>query len=430
MQIFSWITDVTPFLVLALVCLFLSSLFSLIKIVFLALSETTDCAENEKLVKKVNAYVEVPGFNETISIARTILNMAAGVLGFVCAFVLTHGFYDRPVLGIAVYIVLAGFVEYTTVLLVPNMFGALKPETFSLVLLPVYKYLRLLFVLEAKISNRLYLKVHKILGYDSKLSFLSEEKRDALTSDVSDDDEDVLNEEERQMVLNIFDFVETPVREIMTPRVDMVSLDVSSTLEETIRILNEERHSRVPVYRESVDNIVGVLSARDFLEWYTEHGEENFDLQSLLNPVVFVPQNKQIDVLLRELRQNGNQLAIVVDEYGGVAGLVTVEDIVEEIVGEIKDEDDLEDDAMIQKLKDGRFILNPLLSLSDFEDATGIELTVPEELHVETVSGLILAKLGTIPSVGAETILDGNKFRVLKMDGTRMTKVMLWPAKS
>ena len=231
------------------------------------------------------------------------------------------------------------------------------------------------------------------------------------------------------MVLNIFDFVETPVREIMTPRVDMVALDVSSTLEETIQTLNEERHSRVPVYRESVDNIVGVLSARDFLEWYTEHGKENFDLQSLLNPVVFVPQNKQIDELLRELRQNGNQLAIVVDEYGGVAGLVTVEDIVEEIVGEIKDEDDLEDDAMIQKLKDGRYILNPLLSLSDFEDATGIELTVPEEIHVETVSGLILAKLGAIPSAGAETILDGNKFRVLKMDGTRMTKVMLWPAK-
>ena len=428
MQSFSW-DNLVPFLVLALVCLFLSALFSLVKIAFLALSETTDCEENEKLVQKVNGYVKASGFNETISIARTLLNVSAGVLGFVCAFVWTRGFYGHPLWGLGVYIVLAGIVEYIAVLLVPNMFGALKPETFSYILLPIYKYLRLPFVLEAKISSRLYLKVHKILGYDSKLSFLSEEKRDALTSDVSDDDEDILNEDERQMVLNIFDFVETPVREIMTPRVDMVALDVSSTLEETIQTLNEERHSRVPVYRESVDNIVGVLSARDFLEWYTEHGKENFDLQSLLNPVVFVPQNKQIDDLLRELRQNGNQLAIVVDEYGGVAGLVTVEDIVEEIVGEIKDEDDLEDDAMIQKLKDGRYILNPLLTLSDFEDATGIELTVPEEIHVETVSGLILAKLGAIPSAGAETILDGNKFRVLKMDGTRMTKVMLWPAK-
>ena len=139
-----------------------------------------------------------------------------------------------------------------------------------------------------------------------------------------------------------------------------------------------------------------------------------------------MPQQKQIDDLLRELRENGNQLAIVVDEYGGVAGLVTVEDIVEEIVGEIKDEDDLEDDAMIQKLKDGRYIFNPLITLSDFEDATGIELQEPEDIHVETVSGLILAQLGTIPSAGAEVTLDGHKFRVLKMDGTRMTKVMLF----
>ena len=195
--------------------------------------------------------------------------------------------------------------------------------------------------------------------------------------------------------------------------------------------MNEERHSRVPVYRDSIDNIVGILLARDFLEWYTEkHGKEKFDLQELLEPANFVTQQKQIDDLLRELRENGNQLAIVVDEYGGVAGLVTVEDIMEEIVGEIKDEDDLEDDAMIQKLKDGRYVFNPLITLSDFEDATGVEFDEEETAHVETVSGLILAKLGAIPSVGAEVKIGGNRFRVLKMDGTRMTKAMFVPKNS
>lgn len=139
----------------------------------------------------------------------------------------------------------------------------------------------------------------------------------------------------------------------------------------------------------------------------------------------FVPHQKKIDDLLRELRKNGNQLAIVVDEYGGVAGLVTVEDIVEEIVGEIKDEDDLEEDAMIQRLKDGRYILDPLMTLSDFEDAVHIELVPPLGVHVETVSGVILAMLGSIPAVGAEMNVQGCKFRVLKVDGTRMTKVML-----
>lgn len=427
MPIVSWVDSATPYLVLAIVCVILSGIFSLVKTVFLELSVTTESEEDEKLVTQVNSYVDAPGFNETVSIARTILNVTAGVLGFIAAYVLTQGFYGKFILGIILYVILSGIVVYSFVILLPNMFGALRPETLSHVLLPIYRYLRLPFVLEAKLANKLYLKVHKALGYNPKLNFLSEDKRDALKSDMSDD-EDALDEDERQMILNIFDFVETPVREIMTPRVNMVAIDVTSSLEETIRILNEERHSRVPVYRDSIDNIVGILLARDFLEWYTEkHGKEKFDLQELLEPANFVTQQKQIDDLLRELRENGNQLAIVVDEYGGVAGLVTVEDIMEEIVGEIKDEDDLEDDAMIQKLKDGRYIFNPLITLSDFEDATGVEFEEEETVHVETVSGLILAKLGAIPSVGAEVKIGENKFRVLKMDGTRMTKAMFIP---
>ena len=427
MTFLSCTEHVTLYLALAIACVVLSGIFSLAKPVFLELSVTTESEEDEKLVSRVNSYVDAPGFNETVSIARTILNVSAGVLGFIAAYGLTQGFYGEFFLGIILYVILSGMVVYSFVILLPNMFGALWPETLSHVLLPIYRYLRIPFVLEAKLANKLYVKVHKALGYNPRLNFLSEDKREALKSDMSDD-EDALDEDERQMILNIFDFVETPVREIMTPRVDMVAIDVTSSLEETIRILNEERHSRVPVYRDSIDNIIGILSARDFLEWYTEkHGKEKFDLQELLNPVNFVTQQKQIDDLLRELRENGNQLAIVVDEYGGVAGLVTVEDIVEEIVGEIKDEDDLEDDAMIQKLKDGRYVFNPLITLSDFEDATGVEFDEEETVHVETVSGLILAKLGAIPSAGAEVKIGGNRFRILKMDGTRMTKAMFIP---
>ncbi len=427
MTFLSCTEHVTLYLALAIACVVLSGIFSLAKTVFLELSVTTESEEDEKLVSRVNSYVDAPGFNETVSIARTILNVSAGVLGFIAAYGMTQGFYGEFFLGIILYVILSGMVVYSFVILLPNMFGALWPETLSHVLLPIYRYLRIPFVLEAKLANKLYVKVHKALGYNPRLNFLSEDKREALKSDMSDD-EDALDEDERQMILNIFDFVETPVREIMTPRVDMVAIDVTSSLEETIRILNEERHSRVPVYRDSIDNIIGILSARDFLEWYTEkHGKEKFDLQELLNPVNFVTQQKQIDDLLRELRENGNQLAIVVDEYGGVAGLVTVEDIVEEIVGEIKDEDDLEDDAMIQKLKDGRYVFNPLITLSDFEDATGVEFDEEESVHVETVSGLILAKLGAIPSAGAEVKIGGNRFRILKMDGTRMTKAMFIP---
>ena len=228
------------------------------------------------------------------------------------------------------------------------------------------------------------------------------------------------------MILNIFDFVETPVREIMTPRVDMCAIDISTSLEKTISVLNNERHSRLPVYKESIDNVVGILSNRDFLEWYTsrEEGEE-FNLEKLVMPAIFVPYHKKIDDLLTELRRNGNQLAIVVDEYGGTAGLVTVEDILEEIVGEIRDEDDDDEDEDVQKLKDGRYILDPLMTLSDLEYELGVSLSVPEHSHVETLSGLIQATLGTIPVAGTEVVLDGYKFRVLKVDGTRMEKVLM-----
>ncbi|MCK9182840.1 MAG: hemolysin family protein [Fibrobacteraceae bacterium] len=425
MPVFTWTDSVISFIFLAIVLLLVSGLFSLIKVVFLAVSETKD-ADDEELVRKVRANLESSGFGESISIARTFLNVTAGSLGLVSVYILTQGFYNRPVIGFILYAIAAGAITYVIVILIPNILGNLRPETFSRLLLPVYRCFRIPFVLEAKLANSIYCGILRSFGYNPKLSFLSEEKRGALQSDMtSSKDDDALDEDERQMVLNIFDFVETPVREIMTPRVDMIAIDVTASLEETIKVLNEERHSRLPVYRDSIDNIIGILSSRDFLEWYTEHGKEKFDLQDLVNPSFFVPHQKKIDDLLRELRKNGNQLAIVVDEYGGVAGLVTVEDIVEEIVGEIKDEDDLEEDAMIQRLKDGRYILDPLMTLSDFEDAVHIELVPPLGVHVETVSGVILAMLGSIPAVGAEIDIQGCKFRVLKVDGTRMTKVML-----
>jgi CBS domain containing-hemolysin-like protein len=211
----------------------------------------------------------------------------------------------------------------------------------------------------------------------------------------------------------------------MTPRVDMCAIDVDTPLEDLVKVLNSERHSRLPVYKDTMDNIVGILSNRDFLEWYTEHGEEPFDIMKIVMPPVFVPYHKKIDDLLTELRKTGNQLAIVIDEYGGTAGLVTLEDILEEIVGEIRDEDDVDEEDDVQKLKDGRYILDPLMRLSELEDEFGVELVPPEGSHVETLSGLIQATLGVIPSPGAEVKLKGYTFRVLKMDGTRMEKVMM-----
>ena len=392
------------------VFVFVSFSFSLIKSAFSGIYAKRDARDREGREEVVASLVELPGFNETISIGRIFCNVGAGVLGFYLFQMIPWNWVqDYWFLAFAAYLVVACIGIYTITVFLANLLGNLKPDTFAVVLIPLFKFIRLPFALPAKICHLLFVKILKGLGYDSKLSFLPEERRDAV----------------RQMILNIFDFVETPVREIMTPRVDMCAVEVGTPLEELVKVLNTERHSRLPVYKETVDNIVGILSNRDFLEWYTEHRDEPFDIMKLVMPPVFVPYHKKIDDMLTELRKTGNQLAIVVDEYGGTAGLVTLEDILEEIVGEIKDEDDVDEDEDVQRLKDGRFILDPIMTLSDLEYKLGVELEAPENSHVETLSGLIQATLGIIPSPGAEVTIKGYTFRVLKMDGTRMEKVLM-----
>ena len=418
-------------IVFLVVFVFVSFSFSLIKSAFSGIYAKRDARDREGREEVVASLVELPGFNETISIGRIFCNVGAGVLGFYLFQMIPWNWVqDYWFLAFAAYLVVACIGIYTITVFLANLLGNLKPDTFAVVLIPLFKFIRLPFALPAKICHLLFVKILKVLGYDSKLSFLPEERRDAVQaqadlSDEADPDAEGLEQEERQMILNIFDFVETPVREIMTPRVDMCAVEVGVPLEELVKVLNTERHSRLPVYKETVDNIVGILSNRDFLEWYTEHRDEPFDIMKLVMPPVFVPYHKKIDDMLTELRKTGNQLAIVVDEYGGTAGLVTLEDILEEIVGEIKDEDDVDEDEDVQRLKDGRFILDPIMTLSDLEYKLGVELEAPENSHVETLSGLIQATLGIIPSPGAEVTIKGYTFRVLKMDGTRMEKVLM-----
>lgn len=415
-------------LVLLIILVLVSASFSLIKSVFSGIYAKRDARDRDDDEEKVAALVEWGGFNETISIGRIFCNVGSGVLGFFLFEKLPYAWiHDFWFLGFAVYLILACAFIYMVTVFFANFLGSLKPDTLSFVLVPVFRIIRLPFMPVAIACHWLFVKLLKIFGYDAKLSFLPEELRDAVQADLSDvksGDNEGLEKEERQMILNIFDFVETPVREIMTPRVDMCAIDVETSLDELVQVLNNERHSRLPVYKDTIDNIVGVLSNRDFLEWYTEHRNEPFDIMKIVMPPVFVPYHKKIDDLLTELRKNGNQLAVVVDEYGGTAGIVTLEDILEEIVGEIRDEDD-EEDNDVQKLKDGRYILDPLMTLSDMEDELGVKLEAPENSHVETLSGLIQATLGIIPSAGAEVEIDGYKFRVLKMDGTRMEKVLM-----
>jgi CBS domain containing-hemolysin-like protein len=318
---------------IVVLCLLLlsSAIFSATKCAFSLIYSKRESKDRDDREEKIADIVKWRGFNECVSIGRIFGNVGAGLLGFFmlenssCAYVQQH-----PYISLAVYAVVACVVIYIVSVFIPYLVANLKPDTLSVILVPLFRIIRLPFIPVAKVCHVLFVKLLELFGYDSKLSFLSEEMRDAVQADLSDTgdgEEEGLEKEEQQMILNIFDFVETPVREIMTPRVDMCAVDVETPVEELVKVLNSERHSRLPVYKDTMDNIVGILSNRDFLEWYTEHGDEPFDIMKIVMPPVFVPYHKKIDDLLTELRKTGNQLAIGVDEYGGTAGLVTLEDI-------------------------------------------------------------------------------------------------------
>ncbi|GHV16342.1 hypothetical protein AGMMS49938_16260 [Fibrobacterales bacterium] len=262
----------------------------------------------------------------------------------------------------------------------------------------------------------------RVVGYERLLELLPEH---IPSSSQNEGGEATLEEEERQMIRNIFSFADTPVREVMTPRVEMHAIDVQTPLPDVIKALNGERYSRLPVYSGTIDSVIGILSNREFLEWYTERQNEPFDLKKLARPAIFIPPSKKIDAVLHELRASNSHLAIVIDEYGGTAGLITMEDILEEIVGEIGDEDDAQDDLGFVKLPSGQYQIDPLITLSDLEDGLDVHFSIPDTERIETLSGLIQFALGSIPEEGTSVQIQGYVFRVKKMDGTKMEEVLM-----
>ncbi len=201
---------------------------------------------------------------------------------------------------------------------------------------------------------------------------------------------------ERRMIYSIFQLGETLVREIMVPRIDMLALDANTPLPEAVDSLLQSGYSRVPVYQDSVDNTLGLLYAKDLLRVWHEGGEIG-SMRDLLRQAYFVPEAKKVDELLAEMQSQRVHMAIVVDEYGGVAGLVTLEDIVEEILGEIQDEYDEGEEAPYQQLEDGEYLFLGRINLDDFNEIMESDLPGDE---ADTLGGLIYSRLGRVPTVG------------------------------
>jgi putative hemolysin len=232
------------------------------------------------------------------------------------------------------------------------------------------------------------------------------------------EEEGLIEERERTMIDNILGLEDVLVREVMVPRPDVVAANASLTVREAVDLFIRERYSRLPVYRESIDDIAGILYARDLFEVVVER---RFDerVDGLVRPAYFVPESKRCDDLLRDLQQQRVHIAIVVDEYGGTAGIVTIEDLLEEIVGEIQDEFDTEEQKIVAN-GDGSAIVVGSASIDDVNEELDLSLETEE---VDTIGGLVYEKLGRVPAVGDQVRVDGALLTVVGAHRRRVTRV-------
>jgi magnesium and cobalt transporter len=239
----------------------------------------------------------------------------------------------------------------------------------------------------------------------------------------SSHERNLLDADALSMIEGVLQVSELHARDIMIPRSQMDVIDIAESPDNFVPFVIQTAHSRFPVTSGNKDDIIGVLLAKDLLRYYA--GEEEFNVRDMLRPAVFIPESKPLNVLLKEFRKNRNHIAIVVDEYGGVAGLVTIEDVLEQIVGDIEDEydfDEVEDNIIEEKT--GQYRVKAVTEIEDFNEKFGTDFSDDE---FDTVGGLVLKRFGRVPKRGEEVVMDGLTFTVLRADSRRVYLLEVTP---
>lgn len=287
------------------------------------------------------------------------------------------------------------------------------PERWALRFTPLARVVALvmrpLLVLPARLTNR--------SGEPQQLVTITENEFRSFVD--ASQREGVLEQDERQMIFSVFEFGDTLVREIMVPRIDIYALDVDTPVDEAVAALLESGYSRVPVYKDNIDNIVGLLYTKDLLK-VGRSVPQSDSLRELLRSANFVPESKKLDDLLAEMQRGRIHIAIIVDEYGGVAGLVTLEDIVEEIVGEIQDEYDHGEELSYQKISETEFGFHGGINLDDFNEIMGTKLSSKD---ADTLGGYIFNRIGRVPKVSEKLEETGVDLTIEQIVGRRVRRV-------
>ncbi len=405
----------------------ISSFFSAVKTVFYSIDKDSIPPDKENLrhlVSKVEPILKDRVYFATlVSLGKTIANTC---FALVTLFIIKDQWpqlllIEHLLITIVISVVVLTLLAYT----LPRSLGLCYYQSLIASFFPLYGLFNIVLYILAKPISLFYSFLLRVLKYDEKYAFLSDDEKSRLTDNT--DSEEALDKEEKAMIRNIFELGETAVSEIMVPRIDIKALDITTDFTTAITTIHEAGHSRIPVYKENIDSIVGILYAKDILGWISHNPEgalENkWDLESLLKDPLFVPSNKKIDDLMSDLRTHHIHMAIVVDEYGGTAGVVTMEDILEEIVGEIQDEYDTEE-SPVKQISENTYLVKPHIELDDLAEILNITIDHEDEEY-NTLSGLFYHEYGDVPDEKTEFEYNGLRLKILKMDNQRIEKLAL-----
>jgi putative hemolysin len=323
------------------------------------------------------------------------------------------------ILGYLVVWVFGAIVMLVLGELIPTAFASTRPDAIAILTVGP---MRLLLAILSPVTRSLLWVSNgfvSMFGGRKTAPYVTEEEIKTLVDAGSE--EGVIEHDEKEMIYSIFQFNDTVAREIMVPRIDIVSLDADCTLQQALDTVVKEGHSRIPLYEGTIDRICGLLYAKDLLVVWRE-GQSKLDrtVREIMRPVYFVPESKKAGSLLEELQERKIQIAIVIDEYGGTAGLITIEDLVEEIVGEIQDEYDPEEEADYEKISDDEYIFDAGINLDDVKELLDVEL--PDE-ESDTLGGYVFRVLDRVP-LGGEVFHDHDlEIKVEAVTGRRIRKV-------
>lgn len=407
-----------PLLILIFVLILLSGLFSGAEIALFSLSpaKIRSLIENKKKgARAVQKLRDNPhDLLITILIGNNLVNILASVLATSWSSEVFESNVLAAVTGVITFLVLV-FGE-----ILPKTFAQKYAETFSRMIAPLIVFLGYVFLPFLWLLTGITKGTMKLFRIDdSPIKSFTEDEFKAMVDIGAEEGE--LDEEEKELIENVLDFSETTVEEVMTPRTQMDVLDEETILVDSVEYINTHSHSRIPVYRETVDNIVGILSVRQLLH-FTSHSDNDAKLSELdLAEPLIVPKSKQISDLFKEFQDKRTHMAIIVDEHGGVSGLVTMEDILEELVGEIVDESDIEE-VLIKKSNANSWIISGEAIIEDINDACDISLEAPEH---KNISFLILEKHKQIPEVGEKIKLKDCELLVEKVADNKIQVVRL-----